>query len=103
MKLKESDMEKSTMYARSQEYYHMEHTFVVAGYVRNSNPSKKDTEILNAQKEALRAYAKTQYGVDIPDHLMYIDAVSALKYPYWGERDSCRHGTKQKTNALINF
>ncbi len=73
----------SSMYARSREFYHMEQTFVVAGYVRNSDPSKKDTEILNAQKEALRAYAKREYGVDIPDHLMYEDAVSAIKFPYW--------------------
>lgn len=61
----------------------MEHTLVVAGYVRNSDPSKKDTEVLNAQKEALRAYAREQYGVDIPYYLMYEDAISALKYPYW--------------------
>lgn len=61
----------------------MEHTFVVAGYVRNSDPAKKDTEVLNAQKEALRAYARDTYGVDIPYYLMYEDAISALKYPYW--------------------
>ena len=94
-------MEKSTMYARSQEYYHMEHTFVVAGYVRNSDPSKKDTEILNAQKEALRAYAKTQYGVDIPDHLMYIDAVSALKYPYW-EREGLMQAWDEAENKRFD-
>lgn len=61
----------------------MEHTLVIAGYVRNSDPSKKDTEVLNAQKEALRAYAKKVYGVDIPVYLMYEDAISALKHPYW--------------------
>jgi DNA invertase Pin-like site-specific DNA recombinase len=71
------------MYARSKEFYHMEHTLVIAGYVRNSDPSKKDTEVLNAQKEALRAYARETYGVDIPSYLMYEDAVSALKYAYW--------------------
>src|SRR5437868_1761363 len=76
-------MASFSMYAASQEYYHMENTFVVAGYVRNSDPSKKDTEIFNAQKEALRAYAKKQYGVAIPDHLMYEDAISSLKHPYW--------------------
>ena len=61
----------------------MEHTLVIAGYVRNSDPSKKDTEVLNAQKEALRAYAREMYGVDIPYYLMYEDAISALKHPYW--------------------
>jgi site-specific DNA recombinase len=61
----------------------MEHTLVVAGYVRNSDPSKKDTEVLNAQKEALHAYARETYGVDIPYYLMYEDAISALKHPYW--------------------
>ncbi len=65
----------------------MEHTLVVAGYVRNSDPSKKDTEVLNAQKEALRAYARDVYGVDIPPYLMYEDAISALKHPYW-EREA---------------
>jgi DNA invertase Pin-like site-specific DNA recombinase len=73
----------SSMYARSKEFYHMEHTLVIAGYVRNSDPSKKDTEVLNAQKEALRTYAKKAYGVDIPPYLMYEDAISALKHPYW--------------------
>ncbi len=73
----------SSMYARSKEFYHMEHTLVIAGYVRNSDPSKKDTEVLNAQKEALRTYAKEVYGVDIPPYLMYEDAISALKHPYW--------------------
>jgi site-specific DNA recombinase len=73
----------SSMYARSKEFYHMEHTLVIAGYVRNSDPSKKDTEVLNAQKEALRAHAQKVYGVDIPPYLMYEDAISALKHPYW--------------------
>ncbi len=61
----------------------MEHTLVIAGYVRNSDPSKKDSEVLNAQKEALRTYARETYGVDIPYYLMYEDAISALKHPYW--------------------
>src|SRR5437763_10852408 len=73
----------SSMYACSQEFYHMEQTLVIAGYVRNSDPSKKDSEVLEAQKEALRTYAQEHYGVDIPDHLMYEDAISAIKYPYW--------------------
>lgn len=61
----------------------MENTLVIAGYVRNSDPSKKDTEVLNAQKQALRDYAQEHYGVGIPDTLMYEDAVSSLKHPYW--------------------
>lgn len=61
----------------------MEQTLVIAGYVRNSDPSKKDSEVLNAQKEALRSYAREHYNVDIPDYLMYEDAISSLKYPYW--------------------
>jgi DNA invertase Pin-like site-specific DNA recombinase len=74
----------TSMYLRSQEYYRMDnHKLIIAGYVRNSDPSKKDTEILNAQKEALRAYALKEYGVDIPDVLMYEDAISSLKYAYW--------------------
>jgi DNA invertase Pin-like site-specific DNA recombinase len=79
-------MQTSSMYAHSMEYYHMEHTFVVVGYVRNSDPAKKDSEVLNAQKEALRAYAKIHYNTDIPDCLMYEDAISSLKHSYW-ERD----------------
>src|SRR6266568_6527859 len=83
-------MNTSSMYAHSMEFYHMEHTFVVAGYVRNSDPSKKDSEVLNAQKEALRAYAREHYNVDIPDYLMYEDAISSLKYPYWEREDLMR-------------
>src|SRR6266702_5663945 len=94
-------MENHSMYARSQEFYHMEHTFVVAGYVRNSDPSKKDTEILNAQKEALRAYAKKEYGVDIPEHLMYEDAISALKYPYW-EREGLMQAWDEAENKRFD-
>lgn len=61
----------------------MEGTLVIAGYVRSSDPSKKDSEMLNAQKEALRTYACEQYHTDIPDSLMYEDAISALRFPYW--------------------
>ena len=49
----------SSMYAASQEYYRMEKkTIVAARYVRNSDPSKKDSEVLNSQNEALLAYAR---------------------------------------------
>jgi site-specific DNA recombinase len=56
---------------------------ILAGYVRNSDPSKKDSEVLKAQMEALREYADRVYNADIPDELMYKDAISALKHPYW--------------------
>jgi site-specific DNA recombinase len=94
-------MEKSSMYARSKEYYHMEHTQVIAGYVRNSDPAKKDTEILNAQKEALRAYAREYYNAEIPDHLMYEDAISALKYPYW-EREGLMRAWDEAENKRFD-
>ncbi len=55
-------MPTTSMYARSKEYYHMEQTLVIAGYVRNPDPAKKDSEVLKAQKEALRAYAREHYG-----------------------------------------
>src|SRR5947209_4512437 len=76
-------MHTSSMYAVSQEYYRMnKKTLVAALYVRNSDPSKKDTEEQQAQVEALLAYAK-QMGYDVPDRLIYRDAISALKFPYW--------------------
>lgn len=80
----------------------MEHTLVIAGYVRNSDPSKKDTEVLNAQKEALRAYAKKVYGVDIPPYLMYEDAISALKYPYW-EREGLMQAWDDAENRRFDI
>lgn len=80
----------------------MEHTFVVAGYVRNSDPAKKDTEVLNAQKEALRAYAREHYGVDIPYYLMYEDAISALKFPYW-ERDGLMQAWDDAENKRFDI
>ena len=95
-------MKQSSMYARSQEFYHMEHTFVVAGYVRNSDPAKKDSEVLNAQKEALRAYAKEHYNVDIPYYLMYEDAISALKHPYW-EREGLMQAWDDAENKRFDI
>src|SRR5690242_4931864 len=91
----------SSMYACSQEFYHMEQTLVIAGYVRNSDPSKKDTEVLKAQKEALRAYARLYYGVDIPEHLMFEDAVSSLKHPYW-EREGLMAAWDEAENKRFN-
>jgi site-specific DNA recombinase len=71
------------MYAASQEYYRMnKHTLVAALYVRNSDPSKKDTEEQQAQVDALLAYAKDM-GYTTQVRLIYRDAISALKFPYW--------------------
>src|SRR5690242_14977585 len=64
-------------------------TIVAARYVRNSDPSKKDSEVLKAQADALAAYAK-QMGYECPDELLYADAISALKYPYWERKDMMR-------------
>jgi DNA invertase Pin-like site-specific DNA recombinase len=64
-------------------------TIVAARYVRNSDPSKKDSEVFKAQAEALTEYAK-KMGYECPDHLLYADAISALKYPYWERSDLMR-------------
>ena len=69
-------------------------TLVAARYVRNSDPAKKDSEVLKAQADALAEYGK-QMGYECPDYLIYADAISALKYPYWERRDpsaECRRG-----------
>src|SRR5216684_1683405 len=73
----------TSMYAASQEYYRMNRkTLVAALYVRNSDPSKKDTEEQQAQVDALLAYAK-KMGYATEERLIYKDAISALKFPYW--------------------
>src|SRR3989442_6241212 len=80
----------ASMYAASQEYYRMnKHTLVAAIYARNSDPSKKDTEEQQAQVDALAAYAKNM-GYATEGRLIYRDAISALKYPYW-ERQALMH------------
>src|SRR5258708_27335974 len=80
----------TSLYEASQEYYRMnQKTIVAARYVRNSDPSKKDTEVQQAQIEALNTYAK-KMGYECPDRLLYADAISALKYPYW-ERPELMH------------
>ena len=60
-------------------------TIVAARYVRNSDTSKMDSEVQQAQADALKAYAQNM-GYECPDTLLYKDAISALKHPYW-ERD----------------
>ena len=73
----------SSMYAASQEFFRMEKKRLVAArYVRNSDPSKKDTEVQQAQLNALSDYGCTQ-NYEMPDDLIYRDAISALKHPYW--------------------
>ena len=57
-------------------------TIVAARYVRNSDPSKKDSEVQKAQANALKAYADKMCW-ECPDTLLYADAVSALKHAYW--------------------
>ncbi|MGI9059011.1 MAG: recombinase family protein [Ktedonobacteraceae bacterium] len=64
-------------------------TIVAARYVRNSDPSKKDSEVQQAQADALAAYAHDQ-GWECPDNLLYRDAISALKHPYWERADLMR-------------
>src|SRR5215831_11805609 len=73
------------------EFYRMGRapTLVAARYVRNSDPSKKDSEVLKAQSDALLEYGKKK-GYECPDHLLYADAISALKYPYWERRGLMR-------------
>jgi len=88
---KTPDVHQATsMYEASKEFYRMsKKTIVAARYVRNSDPAKKDSEVLQSQADALAAYAK-KMGYECPDYLLYADAISALKYPYW-ERPELMH------------
>jgi site-specific DNA recombinase len=75
------------MYAASQEFFRMEKTRLVAArYVRNSDPSKKDSEVQQAQLDALSLEGRTDI-YEMPDDLIYRDAISSLKHPYW-EREA---------------
>jgi site-specific DNA recombinase len=79
-----------SMYEASKEFYRMEkRALIAARYVRNSDPSKKDSEVLKAQADALLEYGKKK-GYECPDHLLYADAISALKYPYWERKGLMR-------------
>ena len=64
-------------------------TLVAARYVRNSDPAKKDSEALKAQSDALAEFGRNM-GYECPDYLLYADAISALKYPYWERREMMR-------------
>ena len=75
----------ASMYEASKEFYRMERqkTLVAARYVRNSDPSKKDSEVLKAQADALSEYAKKN-GYECPDHLLYVDAILRAQIPLLG-------------------
>jgi site-specific DNA recombinase len=78
------------MYSATQEFFRMEKKVIVAAlYVRNSDSSKMDTEVQNAQLEALKTYAKEK-GYEIRDHLIFKEAISAIKVPYWERKELLR-------------
>ncbi len=85
-----TDTSFTSLYAASREFYRMsQKTIVAARYVRNSDPSKKDTEVQQAQADALAEYAR-KMGYECPDTLLYKDSISALKHPYWEREDLMR-------------
>ena len=68
----------------------MERKLIVAAlYVRNSDTSKQDSEIQKAQLEAIKAYAK-EHGYEIREELIYREAISAIKCPYWERKELLR-------------
>ncbi len=75
-------------------------TIVAARYVRNSDPSKKDSEVQKAQADALKAYAD-QMGWECPDTLLYADSISALKHPYW-ERPALMRSWDDAERGMFN-
>lgn len=65
----------------------MEKKLVVAAlYVRNSDSSKMDSEVQKAQLEALIKHAREQ-GYEIREELIFKEAISAIKYPYWERKE----------------
>lgn len=62
---------------------------VAALYIRNSDSSKMDTEVQKAQEEALRKYAK-EHGYEVREHLVFKEAISAIKVPYWERKELLR-------------
>jgi site-specific DNA recombinase len=75
-------------------------TIVAARYVRNSDSSKMDTEVQQAQADALKAYAD-KMGWECPDTLLYKDAISALKHPYW-ERPGLMQSWDDAERGMFN-
>ena len=68
----------------------MEKKIIVAAlYVRNSDTSKMDTEVQKAQLEALLKHAKEQ-GYEVREHLIFREAISAIKVPYWERKELLR-------------
>src|SRR5258708_15697438 len=78
------------MYSATQEFFRMEKKVTVAAiYVRNSDSSKMDTEVQKAQLEALLKYAE-ENGYEVREHLIFKEAVSAIKVPYWERKELLR-------------
>lgn len=68
----------------------MEKKVIVAAlYVRNSDSSKMDTEIQMAQLEALKKHAREK-GYEVRENLIYREAISAIKCPYWERKELLR-------------
>src|SRR5947209_4913239 len=87
--IRRTDMATS-MYAATQEFFRVEKKIIVAAlYVRNSDSSKMDTEVQKAQLEALKKYAK-EHGYEIREELIYREAISAIKCPYWERKELLR-------------
>ena len=80
----------TSMYSATQEFFRMEKKVTVAAiYVRNSDSSKMDTEVQKAQLEALLKYAE-ENGYEVREHLIFKEAVSAIKVPYWERKELLR-------------
>src|SRR5437588_11705376 len=80
----------TSMYAATQEFFRVEKKLIVAAlYIRNSDSSKMDTEVQKAQLEALKKYAK-EHGYEIREELIYREAISAIKCPYWERKELLR-------------
>ncbi len=78
------------MYSATQEFFRVEKKLIVAAlYVRNSDTSKMDSEVQKAQVEALHKYAKEK-GYEERDHLIFKEAISAIKVPYWERKQLLR-------------
>ena len=80
----------TSMYAATQEFFRVDKKVTVAAlYVRNSDSTKMDTEVQKAQLEALLKHAKEQ-GYEVREHLIFKEAVSAIKIPYWERKELLR-------------
>lgn len=73
---------------------------VAARYVRNSDPSKKDSEVQQAQLDALSSDGRTNL-YEMPDDLIYRNAISSLKHPYW-EREALMRAFDDAERGLFD-